>query len=334
MKVVMLGNTAVGKTTYMSSLYGIMSQGIEDFSLRTANQVDNDYLSNIARNVANGKYPISTAARSNYNFWLKYQDTDVFEFDWADYRGSAIREEISNNSSGDVKSLIQSICEADGIMILCDCGLLEAGSAKVKSEIRRMTVLITQSLQKIDHPISIAIALTKSDTISSFSAKHLQPFESLIEIISANEYAIGGFIPISCGHQFLNVPMPLLFALHTTVTWRAVIAQKLVEYHYQNYQTHLDNSQGLGGFLRYIGDQWNGQMTDEEKAKVELEQAIEMYNFFEFIKSPVLALNEYLNQILTLSSQYTLHEYAMACNKLRFYQSLGSGSFSSSNSWF
>jgi GTPase SAR1 family protein len=49
MKIVMIGNTNVGKTTYMASLYGIMQQQIEGFSLKAVNGNDRSRLHELAQ---------------------------------------------------------------------------------------------------------------------------------------------------------------------------------------------------------------------------------------------------------------------------------------------
>lgn len=69
MKIVMIGNTNVGKTTYMASLYGIMQQQVEGFSLKAVNTNDHARLYELAQAIAHDHYPSATDQRGEYDFF-------------------------------------------------------------------------------------------------------------------------------------------------------------------------------------------------------------------------------------------------------------------------
>ena len=315
MKIVMIGNTNVGKTTYMASLYGIMQQQIEGFSLKAVNGNDRSRLHELAQAISQGHYPSSTAQRGEYDFFLQYQNKDTFAFRWADYRGGAIRE---TQSSDEANLLIKDLREADGIMMFCDCDALIRGDTRA-NEIRRMTILVTQALKDIEKPISLAIILSKADKISHFQEKLISPFQGLIGVINASKWVIGAFIPIACGNQFMNVPIPLLFTLYAAVYVQAFTAQKAAEESYNRAIAWQEKSQGLTGFFRWAGDTWSGNPTDEQLAQKELAASVEHYQKFEFIKDPVLALSNYLENIPWIQEDKTLLAYSQSCAKLKFY---------------
>ncbi|NJN08166.1 MAG: hypothetical protein HC836_44165 [Richelia sp. RM2_1_2] len=320
MKIVMLGNTGVGKTTYMASLFGIMQQRVEGFSLKTTNPSDRSHLLDLGNKISSGNYPGGTSARAEYDFILQHQARDIFPFSWADYRGGAISEK---QNSEQASSLVRDLKEADGIMMLCDCQALAHGNTKA-NEIRRMTTLVSQALRDIERPISLAVILTKTDIVGSFQEKIFSPFQGLIDVINASEWVMGAFIPVACGTKFINVPIPLFFALYSTVLYQALVAQHMAQEYYNRAQQWQQKSQGVEGFFRWVGDKWNGNTTDEELALANMAAAVEAYQKLESIKDPVLALGKYLEKIPVIQQGKTLNDYAEASAKLKIYYRINS----------
>ena len=321
MKIVMLGNTNVGKTTYMASLYGLMQQRIEGFSLKAANNGDGSRLLDLATAISLGKYPSPTAQRGEYDFSLQYQGKEVLSFCWADYRGGAIREK--GESSEQAKLLINDLREADGIMMFCDCDALARKDFR-SSEIRRMTSLIAQAMQNVENPISLAIILTKTDKVRRISEDLIHPFSGLIDIINASDYVLGSLIPIACGTQFINIPMPLLFALYAGVYMQTLALAYMVEYLSGIDDEYRQKSKGFGGFLRKVGDVLVGNDTDEEIANYALAMAYEKYQELESIKEPVSALSSYIDKLPIIKQELNIKDYAEACSKLKFSQKVSS----------
>ena len=309
----MLGNSGVGKTTYMASLYGIMQQKIDGFSLKAHDAADGNRLLELANHISSGRYPDMTANRNEYNFYLQYQDKEIFPFSWSDYRGSAIRSTSDDKQS---EILVDELKKADGIMMFCDCDALMAkNKLKAMNEIRRMTYLFTEAVKNIERPISLAIVLTKIDKLVQFKEDIFNPFEGLISVINASEYILGSFIPVACTHQFINVPLPLLFALRFSVLYQAKLAEYMLKYHYNRYEEFKKNSQGIMGGIKWVVDSWNGDTTDAKNADLELAKAVQQYQIFEHIKDPVLALNKYLENLPIIEENLTFKDYASICEK-------------------
>jgi GTPase SAR1 family protein len=213
-KIVMLGHTGVGKTTYLASLYGSLQREVEGFSLRTSESRDHDRLIQLANTIGKGEYPLSTDQRSQYQFQLKHQSKNILDFTLADYRGGAIRE---TQDSQQAKLLLQDLSQADGIIMFCDCSALTSGDNR-SNQLARMMTLVNQSLQNLQRPLSLAIILTKIDLVTEINESQLRAFSGIISAIEASEWVFGAFIPIACGGKSINVPIPLLFALHEVVT--------------------------------------------------------------------------------------------------------------------
>lgn len=318
MKIIMLGNSSVGKTTYMASLYGIMQQKIDGFSLKAANNSDHNEWLNLAQAIANNNYPPSTNQKAEYDFFLQYQGNNIFAFRWFDYRGRAIREK---QDSSEAKFLVENLKEADGIIMFCDSEALTNQNRKA-NEIRRMTVLINQVLQSLERPMYISIILSKVDKISRYDEKLVSPLSSLIDIINANQWTTAGIIPVACGHSFMNVSSPFLFTLYGGVYVQAYILQYLAQEKYQEAATSWEQSKGVGGFLRGIKATWDGKTTDKELATQKYAEAQAYAEKLEFIKEPVEALYKYIERIPMIEPGKNLRHYVQGCENLRIYQQL------------
>lgn len=320
MKVVMLGNTGVGKTTYMASLYGIMQQKIDGFSLKANDTADGNRLLELANHISSGRYPDMTANRNEYNFYLQYQGKEIFPFSWSDYRGSAIRS-MSDDKQSEI--LVNELKKADGVMMFCDCDALMAkNKLKAMNEIRRMTYLFIEAVKNIERPISLSIVLTKIDKLVHFKEDIFNPFANLIGVINASEYILASFIPVACSHQFINVPLPLLFALRSSVLYQAMLAKHMLQYHSNRYEEFKKNSEGIMGNIKWLVDSWNGDTTDAENAKLELAKAVQQYQIFEHIKDPVNALNKYLEILPIIEENLTSKDYASICEKTKIKYNL------------
>ena len=209
-KIVMLGFTGVGKTTYMGTLYGALQRQTQGFTLKATDSEDRKRLLELADDVLLGKYPPPTSQRSEYEFQLMHEGKEVISFIWSDYRGGALRE---TQDSDQARFLVQDLRRADGIMIFCDFDALSSKNTR-KNQLGRMVALVSNALQKLEKSLSLAIVLTKCDLVDNFSAEMLEPFGGLVSAIEANESIQGAFIPVACGRKMVNVPIPLLFALH------------------------------------------------------------------------------------------------------------------------
>jgi GTPase SAR1 family protein len=314
MKIVMLGHTGVGKTTYMASLYESMQQRVEGFHLKTAKSQDHSRLLELAQMIRTGSYPPPTAQRDDYEFNLKYRGEDKLTFTWADYRGGALIEKTKDSEQANL--LIQDLKQADGIMMFCDCDAIAKGNQRA-IQLGRMTSFVNRAVQDAEHPIALAIILTKADLISGFDSALLMPFENLVDTINASDWVLGSFIPISCGTLSANVPMPLLFTLHAAVILQAAMSAALIEKHYSQAQAWKAKSQGLDGLFRWVGDKWNGIPTDSQMADSQMQKAIEQYHLYESIKPSAEALIKYVQNLPQISKKKYISTYVQELSKIQ-----------------
>jgi hypothetical protein len=109
MQLALLGQSGVGKTTFIASVYGLM-QAEKGLGLAAESGRDHEELMVAFRAIQDGRYPPATAARSEYNFALTHADERVFPFLWTDYRGGALRD---RSESADAVALQQDVDDHD-----------------------------------------------------------------------------------------------------------------------------------------------------------------------------------------------------------------------------
>ena len=313
MKIVMLGHTGVGKTTYMASLYGVMQKNVEGFRLKSSNPEHHTRWLELAEAIRIGKYPLPTDQRSEYEFFLRYQGRNVLQFSWSDYRGGALRE---TQESSQAQSLIQDLRAADGIMLFCDCYALAKGDIR-SNQIGRMTTLTSYALENLNRPLSLGIILTKIDLVTDFTDTLLANFKGLISALNASELVIGAFIPVACGTQLCNVPMPLLFVLQASVLFQAVSSYQAYEQHASTAQLHEKNAQGLAGAIDWVVSKLSGEPTSKEIASSEKSKATEKLQQYESIREPAEFLTQYIQKLPLIKPSLSLDRYTEALTSIK-----------------
>ncbi|MDJ1182536.1 TRAFAC clade GTPase domain-containing protein [Roseofilum casamattae] len=319
MKIVMLGPTGVGKTTYMASVYGILQRDVKGFTLRATDPEERKNLLELADNVLLGQYPAATNQRSEYQFELRYQGKTVLPITWADYRGGALLE---TQNSQQARFLAGDLEDADGLMIFCDCQVL-AQNANRQKHLARIVRLVSQAVQKLDKPLSLAILLTKSDTIKQFSLEMLNPFQGLISAIEASDCIDGAFIPIACGKRIVNVALPLLFTLHSEAITQLGTSKIMDLYRcLSRAEEYHEKSKGIVGFGRWISDQFKGYATDRQLAASYIQDAMGHGKAFENNLEVIASLNIVVNGLPKVCTGITLKEYKNLIEEARRGQSI------------
>ena len=216
MKILMLGHSGVGKTTYMASMYGVLQTPVAGFSIRATRGDDHERLLKLYKEILLGKYPKPSNQRDSYPLRLRYHNEDVLSFDWADYRGGALVERASE--SAQARALHADLQSADAVLAFFDCSELANGN-RCLAEIRRMIVLLSGAVESIGHPLPLGLVLAKADLVTELS-NCKEPLQGLMESIRASNHIIASLIPIACGYQSYAVELPALFALHFGLTQR------------------------------------------------------------------------------------------------------------------
>lgn len=293
MKIIMLGHTGVGKTTYMASMYGTLQTPINGFSLLTQNTTRHTELLKEFRNIRQGRYPLATAIRDQYDFSLVFQGKPVFPFQWVDYRGGALTER--QDTSPEAQRLVSDLCEADGILMFCDSD--PKVRTRVKSQIGRMITLVGQAVRKGDKALIIAIIFTKADLIDELDDEMIEPLQGLLDAIARSKAHIATLLPVACGSQLINAEAPVLFALHFGILFQTIRLLSAIDYYQALEKAYTTKGETLGGI---VSDIWNTLVskptTADHARRVRLEAEAEKAEISK-LEIPAQRLGTYLEDL-------------------------------------
>ena len=292
MKIMMLGHTNVGKTTYMASMYGTLQSPINGFSLRTTNSTHHHELQVMHQNIRAGRYPLPSQQRQKYDFSLLYNGQAFFPFEWIDYRGGALLE---RSSSAAAAALVEDLSSADGIVLFCDADPQE--HRNVPRQVNRMMQFVGQSLENREKSAIIAIVFTKCDLADGVEDRIFEPTRNLVETISKSDSVIGTLIAVACGQEPVNVDFPVLFVLCFGVIIEARILALQIEAYKEREQAFRQRGNTLGGMLGDLINSWNGKPTWGQLANQAHQAALERWQRIEKLIEPSEQLLEYLKEL-------------------------------------
>ena len=161
----MIGDSQVGKTTYMGAMYRKMTRG-GPFRISATSETSERVLRRLANQVARGEYPTRTQERAPYEFTLSYHDGegtpfDVMNFEWVDYRGGDLHEPDAK-LSGD---LLEMIGESSAFVVFWDATLLDAPGREIERQWRALLRILHRISEAANaaNPIALSIIVTKFD---------------------------------------------------------------------------------------------------------------------------------------------------------------------------
>jgi len=214
-KIVMLGHSGAGKTTYLSLMYAEMQDGIGGFQVRAKNGSQHSQLLADARAIRSSRYPPLTNHRASYDLALSYNGSEVLPFTWRDHRGGAASGRTSD--AEDVGQLHQDLLESDAIVMFIDGHALvnDPGAARNASRLSSHVLRAMRDRPEVSTPLVIAV--TKCDLIDisdeKVTEKVFAPVAELAKAVAATRHIVGTLIPVACGPSSMNVVVPVLWSL-------------------------------------------------------------------------------------------------------------------------
>jgi len=222
MKIALIGESGVGKTTFLCALYETLRVGNSSsgfYISPTANSFDESlFLSGKLDSISftgNGSFPPGTQKTTLWSFDLRYQNQFVCNFEIMEYRGGILNQIFENSSDAylkdEVDTLSAHIALSDSVILFADSTRLtyyeDIREARRWSGVR----IINQIFQSYDsffasRNLNFLMVLTKADAIDSkWKNNNYQPliergtdaFNAIIEISRQNLNWQGGIVPIS-----------------------------------------------------------------------------------------------------------------------------------------
>lgn len=158
MRITMIGDSKVGKTTFMMSTYGLMRDGIQGFKVKcTDRQADTALYNAYQEFRKHGTYPDATVQMSSYNYNFYSGGAFVMNFSLTDIRGESIHDI-------DVRQLQKEISKSDAVLLFLSAYDIING-VDIEDSIDQLYTHLNNSLQIDDKQKILMVLFTQSDRI-------------------------------------------------------------------------------------------------------------------------------------------------------------------------
>ena len=296
MKIVMLGGSAVGKTTVMVSTYGMMgSTGqFQGFHVHCKSEPVHKKLLNAYRDFkAKGAYPDSTVKMETYEYTFKVDSQEIMDFSLIDIRGESIRDY-------DNKELLQELTDADAIMLFFN-GQDVVNDTDLEDDFFDIFSLLNAAVSKNPKNRLFMPIITQMDRflpIDEETVNKIVKFsEPLLKMVEKNDSIAYRLVPTACNPSCmmdLDYMMVALmhFGYHQDYSQKAeALVQK-----YADLKAEYDKSLGI---MDLFG-------LDERRNRVRREMK-ELEPVKDFILNVMTPIDERMSKFI---DDYTLFSYA------------------------
>ena len=236
-RIIMLGTSGAGKTSYLLGMYAIMQTGVQGFTL-SAKDLDLDLelterWEKLISVKGEDRWPTpNAAAMEHYSFNFSYGFRPLIGFEWLDYRGLALSD---RSTEQDVQDLIQYLAQSQ-CLFLCISGehLVESVTPNTVREVKsdRMNQFIQQYISENKHPTNqdpfpVAIVITKYDLCHHRDRDEIiADVQKLFQaLFTPNTGWLTMICPVSLGKELcedlgnasivpVNVHLPVVFAVY------------------------------------------------------------------------------------------------------------------------
>lgn len=238
MKITMLGDSRVGKTTFMMSTYGLMRKGIQGFRVRCRNkQADaklNDAYQQFCRT---GAYPDQTVKMERYDYDFYCDDDWVMNFTLTDTRGEGIFDY-------DASQLQDEIRGSDAVMLFLSAYDILNGK-NISRAMRRLSMHLNNSFNADDQSKMLMVIFTQCDRVDLDQEKYdiLRESVSALESMAAgNDDILYETIPTACAPECMMDLDYAMTKLMLVGNFRDVQARyKSLEAKIDDYNKQCDN---------------------------------------------------------------------------------------------
>jgi len=260
MRIVMLGHSNAGKTTYMAMMYQLMNvKGYRGFRIvakdcdRHAELLDN------ARAIESDRYPPPTARHSEYDFTLHFEGREISDFTWSDYRGGAIME---RSTSADTAALLNDVAASDAVVIFADAHEL-ATSPGSHVNIEDLTDLMHRAIEERADAKPLVLAFTKADLVRKTSdwTSAVEPFEGVRRAMDTSRNVKATTVTVSCGRKVKAVQVPVLWCLSYGLANEAKALRNRVAYYQRRADEHGENDT----LFNRVGSWWRNEESEHHK---------------------------------------------------------------------
>ena len=199
MRIVMVGEAAVGKTTLMTSTYGLMREGrIKGFQIKCKNEQADKKLRNAYDNFrSKGMYPSATVRMSSYEYEFYSNEDWVMDFILTDING----EIIHTTDATAISKLYSELKEADAMMLFLSAYDIINGK-DIEEQIEDIYTLLNNAFIVDGRQKMIMVVFSQVDKIRGFTNETMKLLESTVQELKTmtdkNEDIVFLTVPTAC----------------------------------------------------------------------------------------------------------------------------------------
>lgn len=198
MKILMLGDSQVGKTTLMVSTYGMMSsQKFKGFQIKCKdNQAHDKLMMAYQKFCRTGKYPDATSRMEAYDYDFFSNGEWVIHFTLTDIRGESIRDY-------NTQILRDKIQESDAVMLFFDGrDAIYGTDTKLEEILLDLMPLLNSSFETDSKERMLMLIYTKIDCIPDFNQEHWERIldfsKRFTDMAQRNQKLTCQIVPTAC----------------------------------------------------------------------------------------------------------------------------------------
>ena len=292
MRVMMIGFSGAGKTTYMGAMYSMLNEkSCQGFSLRAKKDSDHDKFLQIGARLAKGIYPKGTDILEEYQYSLLYKGKNVLDFDWYDYRGGV----LASADSPDFDAVVSQIMNSDALVVFFDSTMFTPGETTERRCVNtwKRVMAIVQNVTA-RHPegtvFPISFVFTKSDCCPEGvgETKGWKLFEQVVKMIREDEHGKICGICVETAVRCQSLRRWLVFKKMKYETWGleypflftmlAAMGKKCADYGAakEHAIAARDKFNEKGGIWNEITSFFKGEQSNWDKANAEENKAREL----------------------------------------------------------
>ncbi len=289
MKVVMVGHTGAGKTSYMASMYREMStSGVNGFWVRAQRDADHRSLVRLAGAIAKSRYPKASDSRRTYDLTLRHAASPLLDFVWSDYRGGVMRD----SEGQEVGEFLEDAGVADAVLLFIQATDLVSRRAAMRARIRDLTNVVFEAIDGREQAVPIIVVVTKADLVE-FDETTLSPLQGFVDAAQEDMRVRATIVQTVCGPKPENVVLPVMFALYFGLRSKAETLAAEVS----ACSNLADQAQGRASFIDLLKSRVKGERTYAEIAAEMRRRAEYEYNELAPLLGPVDALGQMLSGV-------------------------------------
>lgn len=289
-RILMLGNSESGKTTYMSSAYGLLQKPLYGFTVRAIDSSTHSWLIHLYNNLQiRNIYPARTDKRTTYAFNLFYQGQSIINFEWKDIMGGIIDQKGS-----EVKAFVNDISTSDALMMFFE-GEALLNNISSRTRLRRISNLISNNLDVIDSDdFYITILITKYDCICDADLNDvINPLMDFINMAEENEKIHVSVVPVACTkNELLHVDLPLLTILYGGIVNDYLSKANELKYDVKKVEELQESAGILDDIISWLID----EKSNRELAQSKIQEAVAKYEILEKIKDAAKHLGNFIDE--------------------------------------